>query len=212
MALSRLLRLRALPLAHLQGPQLVKRPDGGVVWTKRQQPHHLRAPLPIGPTTSCVAYGWFGGCLETTTISPTSTSMTTTTLTSTSCAKAGWFGGCVETTTTTLTTTTPVKEPEMWTTSCAVYGWLWGCESTTTIPLLPTPTPSPTPVTKCLTRNFWGWGWCVKSTTLYPESTLTSTTALVPTVTTTRPIAQTQMVPRPANLPTAAVTPYPDLR
>lgn len=167
---------------------------------------------PIGPTTSCVAYGWFGGCLETTTISPTSTSMTTTTLTSTSCAKAGWFGGCVETTTTTLTTTTPVKEPEMWTTSCAVYGWLWGCESTTTIPLLPTPTPSPTPVTKCLTRNFWGWGWCVKSTTLYPESTLTSTTALVPTVTTTRPIAQTQMVPRPANLPTAAVTPYPDLR
>ena len=57
------------------------------------------------PSTSCVRYGWFGGCLETTTVS--ATTKTSALIIATSCAKHGWLGlgSCVSNTTITLVPT-----------------------------------------------------------------------------------------------------------
>lgn len=58
-----------------------------------------------GPTTSCVKYGWFGGCLETTTIA--ATTKTPAAIVTTSCAQHGWLGlgPCVSDTTVTVSPT-----------------------------------------------------------------------------------------------------------
>lgn len=61
-----------------------------------------------GPTTSCVRYGWFGGCLETTTL--TKATKTPAAILTTSCAAHGWLGlgPCVSNTTLTVA---PTKTP-----------------------------------------------------------------------------------------------------
>lgn len=164
---------------------------------------------PTGPITSCVEYGWFGGCLETTTINPTPTHIVNTTVTATTCVQEGWFGGCLETSTTTFTTTTAAENTAgLWTTSCAEYGWFWGCARMTTIPI----TKTRDALTSCLEYDWWGWGACLASTTLYPEQGVpTPAPAMVPTVTTTRPLSEVQTGQRIP--PTASMTPYewPDL-
>ena len=50
-------------------------------------------------TTSCVKYGWFGGCVETTTLSPTATPTKAKPALTTSCVEYGWLGRCREATT-----------------------------------------------------------------------------------------------------------------
>ncbi|RDL36204.1 Uncharacterized protein BP5553_06816 [Venustampulla echinocandica] len=67
--------------------------------------------------TTCKSYGWFGGCLESTTTTTTTTSTTTipvsattstATLTITTCQSYGWFGRCLESTTATTTSTATI--------------------------------------------------------------------------------------------------------
>ncbi|KAL9630532.1 MAG: hypothetical protein Q9164_006369 [Protoblastenia rupestris] len=135
------------------------------------------------PTTSCVEYGWFGGCLETTTLTPTSTAPTTSSSTkltdplTTSCVEYGWFGGCLESTTLTATpTSSSTTLEDSLTTSCAQYGWFDDCIEIVT-----------------LSCAQYGWfGGCVESVTLLPTATAAApaaAVAMVPTVTTTRPVS-----------------------
>ena len=131
------------------------------------------------PTETCKTPGWWG-CLDekgttTTTSSPTPT------LPATSCLKYGWFGGCLETTTLSPTTTNPavITTPAgLLTTSCAYRGWFGGCYSTTTIEVFPT------------TCVAYGWlGGCVATSTLgVASAAATPAAAMVPTITTTRPV------------------------
>ena len=130
------------------------------------------------PTSTCKTPGWWG-CLDETTTT-TTTSSSTSDFPTTSCLKYGCFGGCLETTTLSPITTNPATAtpPGMLTTSCAYRGWFGGCYSTTTIEIFPT------------TCVAYGWlGGCVSTSTLGAAApAATPAAALVPSITTTRPV------------------------